>query len=141
MTLADLASLVSRLRYKPGWRFRLDSGITSAASGCTQVTPGSAARPAPGFTVFFPAGPLFLVICAAAGDSSGSGRTLIFEHRFCVPPEDPSFPWRRWLLDRILDVERHETCEWFQVGDDRPFYPGHGPDASLYAITEREPVS
>ena len=44
--------------------------------------------------------------------------------------------WRRWLLDRILDVEQHEACEFFQIGDDRPYAPSHGPGNDPYTIRE-----
>jgi hypothetical protein len=85
----------------------------------------------------YPAQPLFLVVCIEAPDSGGSGQRVFFEHRFAAPPEELAMPWHRWLLDRILDVERHEACEFFAIGDDRPFYPDHGPAANLYGITER----
>jgi hypothetical protein len=37
----------------------------------------------------------------------------------------------RWLLERLLLAERHETCEFLWVGDERPFYPDHGPTVPM----------
>lgn len=135
-----LQDLVGQLGYKPGWSFRLVPGA-SFGSSCVQqeisvpgtgaVTTGNA-----GYAVLVP--PLSLVVCVITEDSGGAGQISI-EHRFAVPPPElvARPPWRRWLLDRILDVERHEACEFFAIGGERPFYPEHGPGARLYDITER----
>ena len=123
MLYSQLQETVAHLKYKPGWSFHLHSGLTFAPSA------GTAA-------VTVPVAPLFLVICARVLHS-GTGREITLEHVFAVPPEDYVVPWHWWLLDRVLDVERHEACEFFAIGDERPFYPEHGPGADLYRITER----
>jgi hypothetical protein len=134
---AGLQQAVTHLRYKTGWSFWLTAGATSGGGACTQAVP--AANRTYGTVIL--TGPLFLVICAAVTDT-GTGKPIRLEHWFSVPPEGACGSWLRWLLDRILDVERHETCEAFDVAGWRPFYPEHGPAAALYAITERPaPVS
>jgi hypothetical protein len=133
---SDLYAMVGQLRYKPGWQFRLESGYTSSTgAGCPSVLPAVSAGTGMAFT--YPPQPLFLVVCVEALDSTGSGQRIFLEHRFPVAPEELAMRWHRWLLDRILDVERHEACEFFRIGGERPFYPEHGPDADLYGITER----
>lgn len=130
MSCAELPALVGALRYRPGWSFRLHAGATSASWTCGPPAPVSSG----GWAAW--GEPLFLVVCAAVEDSAAPGRPLRVEHRFAVPPDQPPAGWRRWLLDRCLDVDRHEAMEWFAIGGDRPFYPGHGPGADLYGITE-----
>jgi hypothetical protein len=44
--------------------------------------------------------------------------------------------WRRWLFERILDVERHEAMEHFQIGDKRPYAPIHAPGHDPYIVHE-----
>ena len=137
MTAAALGALVAVARYKTGWRFRLEHGATSAAGSCW----AGGMPDGLGATAAFPV----MVTLAWAGVPGGvrphrglgrPGRMVLLEHRFLVP-DDPGVPWHRWLLDCIHRVEIHEMCEAFGVGGQRPFYPGHGPDADLYAITDR----
>jgi hypothetical protein len=44
--------------------------------------------------------------------------------------------WRRWLLDRLLKVETHEACEFFQLDGERPYAPHHGPGWDPYMVIE-----
>jgi len=132
----SLQQVTGRARYKPGWSFTLRSGFTMSTGSCTWQEAPFPTSGTTAHTILLP--PLFLVICARVRDS-GSGNEISLEHLFPVPDE-PAVPWQRWLLDRILDVERHEACEFFALGEERPFYPEHGPDARLYDIIEREPV-
>jgi hypothetical protein len=76
----------------------------------------------------------------AAGEVVGHGTTLIITtkgydsyhpergetyrviHYFPVPPAAyDERSWRRWLLERVLEIERHEACEFFQIGGERPY--------------------
>lgn len=128
-----LADLVAKLRYRPGWTFELKDIERDPAS-----THGAAA------------GGLTLIGLTGAW-------TWNTEHREYVGamdayhPEKPRpvyfyFPvpaatydersWRRWLFDRILDVERHEAMEHFQLDGDRPYSPSHGPGNDPYFIRE-----
>ena len=58
-------------------------------------------------------------------------------HYFPVPPAAYDVrSWRRWLLEQVLLVERHEACEFFQLAGDRPYAPSHGPGNDPYLIRE-----
>jgi hypothetical protein len=140
---AELQQLVAAVVYKPGWAFAVVGGWSFSSGpittppvtfpGQTVNTGGTASG-----TWAWPDGePVTLVIEIATPDSGDPSRTVLVQHRFTAPPWTPSDGWRRWLLEQILAVERHEACEFFQVAGDRPFYPQHGPDADLYAIRER----
>jgi len=131
---SQLQEMVGNLRYKPGWRFWLRAGVTSGSAGQVEGLPGVTLTSGSGYGTLLP--PVFLVISAQTEDSGGRGPITV-DHTFSVPPEEYPVQWHCWLLDRILDVERHETCEFFRIGDERPFYPEHGPGADLYAIRER----
>jgi hypothetical protein len=58
-------------------------------------------------------------------------------HYFIVPAAAfDERSWRRWLFDRILDVETHEAMEFFQLDGERPYAPSHGPGNDPYLIRE-----
>lgn len=138
---SELQQLVGELRYKPGWHFWLRSGFTESSGVSRLIDWGQQ----PGTTCSGPAilhPPVFLIIEVETKDSTDPTRSLFIRHSFSADllPHLVSLNWRRWLLDRILDVERHEAMEFFAIGDDRPFYPDHGPDAQLYMIKERAAV-
>jgi hypothetical protein len=121
VTYAALTEAVASLRYKPGWRVRLLND------------PAQAWWPEDGH-------PLYLVIGYDTPDSNNPAKVIPIEHQFTVPLECGD--WERWLLDRLIDAEHHEICEFFETGGRRPFYPVHtGPRATLledlYAIRKR----
>ena len=141
----DLQQAVTGLAYKPGWSFRIESGWTSSTGAVNwldeQPAP-STATAAVTMTALLGV-PQRLMIAAYVPDSR-TGRPILAEHRFHIPAAHPLNPgppgcpsWERWLLDRILDVERHEAMEYFTVTGHRLFYPEHGPDGRLYDIIER----
>lgn len=136
-TYAELARLIPDMRYRPGWRFLLHDGPTYAAGACAMPQPAPAViTGAAGPPAFVPGQILTLVICALAEDTAQPGQMIHLEHRFAVPPEGHVLAWPRWLLDRCLDVDRHEAMEVFEIGGRKPFYPAHGPDGGLYDIIE-----
>ena len=116
-----LHNLVGRLRYKPGWRTWLDD-----------IDRGQGSR---GLT---------LVVQRTGPDAYHPDRDLLqVNHYFPVPPAAyDERSWRRWLFDRLLDVETHEAIEFFQLatGDGaatvRPLAPSHGPGNDPYMIRE-----
>lgn len=109
-----LADLVSRVKYKPGYYFNLqtlDRGQGSAG--------------------------LTLVITVTAPDTYHPEQTIRVAHYMPVPPAAFDVrSWRRWLLDQVLLVESHEACEFFVVDGDRPYAPSHGPGNDPYLIRE-----
>lgn len=113
---ATLKALVEELEYRPGWRFYLshvDRGQGSAGLTLSVHTVG--------YDTYHP----------------DRGETYRVVHYFPVPPAAyDERSWRRWLLDRLLDVETHEACEFFQVAGERPYAPHHGPGNDPYIIFE-----
>jgi hypothetical protein len=116
--VTELRSLVASLRYRPGWTFCLQGGAATTTGEAGQV--------------------LMLVVEASLLDATDDyGGMTFFRHPFAVPPVQwDRARWTRWLIDVIHLIEIHEMCEWFKVGDERPFRPQHGPDpdANLYEI-------
>lgn len=109
-----LADLIDGLRYKPGWSFTLGS-----------IDRGQGSR---GLT---------LIINIRTQDSYNPDLPITVSHYMLVPPAAYDMrSWRRWLLDQILLVERHEACEFFMVDDDKPYAPHHQPGHDPYTVYE-----
>lgn len=103
----DLDSLVASLSYKPGWTFKK-------------------------------AGPRgrFLCVFATTPDSSDRGRMRTTQHQFEFPALADRKAFARWVFDCLMLCELHECGEFFGLGGERPFMPGHqGEDP--YARVER----
>jgi hypothetical protein len=123
-----LGKLVTSLGYKAGWTFRLvDLDRGQGSKGLT------------------------LVINITGPNSYRPWEKISVNHYMLVPPAAYDMrSWRRWLLDQVLLVERHEACEFFrlhvdendQLSDtdsgyaDRPYAPSHGPGNDPYLIRE-----
>lgn len=108
-----LAKLVGGLTYKAGWTFRLVDLDRGGSKGLT------------------------LVINITGPDSYHPERTISVHHYMPVPPAAyDERSWRRWLFEQVLLVERHEACEFFQIGGDRPYAPSHGPGNDPYLVRE-----
>ena len=59
-------------------------------------------------------------------------------HVFHIPVEPmDQKELERYVLDRILDVDRHEAMENFKIGGFAPFFPDHDHVEKLYAIHNR----
>lgn len=114
----ELADLVSRVKYRPGWTFRLENIVRDPAD-----SHGA------------PAGGLTLIIFADVHDTYHPELRRPVKHYFIVPAATyDRESWRRWLLERVLEVERHEACEWFVIDGERPYAPNHGPGRDPYTI-------
>jgi hypothetical protein len=111
-----LDALVDVLTYRPGWSFRLvvmDRG--QGSEGLTfEVT-------SVGYNTYEPE----------------AGRTYRVRHLFPVPPAAYNREsWQRWILERLLEIETHEACEFMQIDAVRPFGPNHGPGHDPYYVRE-----
>jgi hypothetical protein len=127
-----LQEVVAGLRYKAGWKFWLASGATSSSGAVVSLdTAGLAGISTSGGCALL-APPVTLHVTVWTPDSGCPDTRIVLDHQFTAP--GASGDWERWLLDRILDVERHEAMEFFSVGGRKVFYPGHGPQARLYDI-------
>lgn len=109
---ALIRRLLDRLTYREGWSFSI-------------VAHGGWHRA------------LQIQVNATDPHLSRNGRTVqvLVNHQFQVPyfvmTQDEML---RWLLDCVLAVERHETCEWLQVDGVAPFMPEHGEGSDPYKI-------
>lgn len=149
-----LAELVAHLRYRPGWIFDLkdiqrDDPDThgSAAGGLTFIGVTGTV----GYDSEAPDGHKRVYEGAMDAYHPGVERPVHFY--FPVPAATYNeASWKRWLFDRILEVERHEAMEHFHLHyegdfvnrsgklvdhvDVRPFAPAHGPGDDPYVIHE-----
>jgi len=109
-----LDSLVSRLKYRSGWKFGLrDVDRGQGSWGLTFEVIGQ-----------YP-------------DTYHPQNTIRVSHYFPVPPAAyDERSWRRWLFERLLEVERHEAAEFFKIDGERPYAPHHGPGNDPYIIFE-----
>jgi hypothetical protein len=123
-----LKDLVDKATYRHGWTFRLDDVQRDKDHGR-----GSA-------------GGLTLIIETATANSYDPRTCDLCDspvtyyhvsHYFIVPAATyDQRSWRRWLFERVRDVESHEACEFFQIAGERPFAPSHGPGNDPYLIRE-----
>ena len=110
-----LESLIKELTYKEGWTFTLKD--IDRNQGCEGLT---------------------LIIGLLCEDSYNRGTMMRVNHYMIVPAAAyDRRSWCRWLLDQILLVEQHEACEFFMVGDQRPYAPNHGPGRDPYTIMDQ----
>ncbi|MGH3496069.1 MAG: hypothetical protein ACRDP1_01195 [Nocardioidaceae bacterium] len=114
----ELAMLVDRLVYKPNYQFSLTH--TDRGQGSVGLT---------------------LCIRISTPDSYDESKQVAVMHYMPVPPAAYEVrSWTRWLLNQVLLVESHESCEFFRLRDGekfhRPFAPNHGPGRDPYAIVE-----
>jgi len=109
-----LAELVAKAEYRPGWHLvleDLDRGQGSEGLTFCVYTIG--------YDTYNP----------------DKGQTYGVVHYFPVPPAAYNEEsWKRWLLDRLIEVETHEVCEFLQIDGTRPFAPHHGPGWDPYIV-------
>lgn len=113
----ELAELVGRLRYKPGFSFVMRDPGFERGQGSTGLT---------------------LSIIVRTPNSYDREQIIAVEHLMPVPPASYGREtWRRWLLEQCFLVDRHEGCEFFEIeGEGKPFAPNHGPGRDPYTIYE-----
>lgn len=109
-----LADMVQHLHYRDGFRFSL-----------TNLDRGQGSR---GLT---------LVVNITGPNSYPPHEPVSVNHFFPVPPAAyDRRSWQRWLFDQLGLVETHERCEWFTIGDAKPYAPSHGPGNDPYLVRE-----
>lgn len=113
-----LASLVERMEYRPGWHFSLED--LDRGQGSKGLTFKVLAK---GYDTYNPE----------------SGENYRVWHYFIVPAASYNEQsWRRWIFNCLLDIERHEAAEFFQIDDTRPYAPNHGPGNDPYFLVPEE---
>lgn len=118
-----LAGLVRELSYRShlGWQVWLDDD-------CQRDKPGRHAGESRGLT---------LVVQRCGPDTYDPGSIIAVNHYFAVPPATyDERSWRRWLFDRLGDVDTHERMEDFVISGERPYAPSHGPGNDPYIVRE-----
>jgi hypothetical protein len=118
-----LAELVRQLDYRAdrGWEVALEDDLQ-------RDKPGRHVGEARGLT---------LVVTRVGPDTYDRSRMMSVWHYFPVPAATYNLQsWRRWLFDRLGDVDDHERMEDFVVDGHRPFAPNHGPGWNPYLVTE-----
>lgn len=112
----ELGEVVLRAEYRPGWRLEL--GNVDRGQGSEGLTLSVFSL---GYDTYHP----------------DRGETYRVVHYFPVPPAAfDRRAWERWLLDRLIEVETHECCEFLQIYGERPFAPNHGPGRNPYSVLE-----
>lgn len=110
----ELASIVAGLKYREGYRFMLEH--LDRGQGSEGLT---------------------FKVLSDQFDTYNPERRLRVWHYFPVPPAAYNHQsWLRWVLDRLVEIETHEACEFMVVDGQRPFAPNHGPGWDPYAIRE-----
>jgi len=142
---ADLAGIVARARYKPGWEFFLTQGPTFAASRPELVLAGTGLGMSASYgnCAAIPDGlPLYVQVRMSTPDSANPARRISITHTIPAPPlprQMTGFDWQQWFFEHvIMAIERHEAGEFFDLAGWRPFYPAHGPGEDPYRLTRRE---
>lgn len=110
----ELAELVEKLTYRPGWFFRLEH--TDRGQGSQGLT---------------------LCIIAGTINSYDFDEPKQIMHYMPVPPAAYQYgSWRRWLFEQIHQVELHECMEFFTIDGEKPYAPNHGPGEDPYTVKE-----
>lgn len=101
---------VSRLSYKPGWRFKIAGPLNR-----------------------------YLCVYATTPDSLNPDQNRTTQHQFKMPDggfaDDRELA--RWVLNSLFLAERHETCEFFTLDGVAVFWPHHQDEGDPYEIVER----
>lgn len=109
-----LSELLAELHYRPGWTVALrDIDRGQGSEGLT----------------------LIITTCGYDSYHPDRGETYRVNHYMPVPPAAyDRRSWQRWLFEQFLLVERHEACEFFAIGEERPYAPHHGPGNDPYIV-------
>lgn len=141
-----ISALVSRLHYKRGWVFAVVPWPSLLASGYGSDTALRIQVETEDSTGRFASPHIRLCDRCQAHERDEDLQQTLYEsitrtsfmeprrryqpfwvaHHIKIPPYDMDYVCaERWLLDSILDVERHEACEFFKIDGKAPYFPDH----------------
>lgn len=110
----ELADIVEKLTYRRGYAFELEH--LDRGQGSEGLT---------------------FKVLSDQFDTYDPDRRLRVWHFFPVPSAAYNRQsWLRWVLDRLVEIETHEACEFMVVDGQRPFAPNHGPGWDPYTVRE-----
>lgn len=120
----ELADLVAKVTYRPGWTVELADIDRDYAPG----DPGREKAIAGGLT---------LVITTKGYDSYHPERGEHYRVNHYRPVPAATYnraSWRRWLFDQFVAVETHEAMEFFAIDGEHIYAATHGPGDDPYVI-------
>jgi hypothetical protein len=110
-----LAEIVDAMSYREGYKFVLDH--IDRGQGSEGLT--------------------FMVMSDGVDTYDPANKHMRVWHYFPVPAAAYNRQsWLRWVLDRLIELEVHEACEFFKVDGKLPFAPNHSPGWDPYAVRE-----
>lgn len=115
--MTTLAEVVATVKYKKGWKFRLDNWngtpVLHVSAAVTDSLP--------------PHGPIVIThvkeIPARYSGQDGQDYLDHLDEEYVGRAEKSL---RAWIYSQICDVERHEVGECLSFDGERPFVPYHG---------------
>lgn len=130
----ELIEMIRTLKYKAGWQFAYERFNLIVRIDCEDST-GRFQRQQ-----------------ELRSDPNNFGHHLYSDrqnfyviHTIGVPPAEIFMnnlaEMRGWLMDAIINIERHEACEFFKLPDGKggyyvPFYP-HSEDHGPYSVVDK----
>lgn len=120
----ELADLVSKLTYRPGWNISLKHMVRDREDPADD----DSAAIAEGLT-------LDITTHGYNSYHPENGQYYRVHHYMIVPAATYTREsWMRWLLEMFFLVERHEACEFFTLDGEKPYAPHHGPGEDPYIV-------
>jgi hypothetical protein len=115
----ELADLVAKTAYRPGWIVYLADEVRDPADTHAGETRG-----------------LTLSIITDTINTYPPHERIRVRHSFAVPAATYNRQsWQWWLFGCFAEVEWHECMEFFTVDGDKPYAPNHGPGWNPYLVT------
>jgi hypothetical protein len=114
-TFHILEKLVSAVKCKPGWKFRL-ANDDDGEQRLVITVHGTDAR--------YP-------------EDKKVTHSITVSHYLPIPTTTYNErTWLRWIFEQCRKIENHELGEFFMIGEERPFAPLHAPGEDPYIIHE-----
>jgi hypothetical protein len=107
-----LETLVKNLKYKPNWTLTLE-----------HIDRGQGSK---GLT---------LCIYINEPNAYQQDQRVRVVHYMIVPAASfDEQSWRRWLIEQLMLVEKHEAAEFFELYGEKVYAPNHGPGRDPYIL-------
>ena len=128
-----LREIIENLTYKPKWGFGFSGGVPEKFVISIECE-DSTGRHDPYFKEFI----YDRYRVFGSTEEFKDPQPFGVSHHFDIPPHDlPYQELERWVLERIMDVDRHEAMEFFKINGKAVFMPDHSDVTKLYSIHRR----